>query len=289
MNSGSRLSRLNIMLAALTCVVLFCTWWMQVDYSKPNVEFLPDMKYTSAWLAFSANPHFENGRTLQRPVAGTIARGAMPLHYEATKEDAVRAGEELQNPYRVEPTDPATPGDDPATPDDDPATPDDDPDVGASPASAADEAGPSQAKTNDEQPNGAPPPPSPEVIAEQRLRQSTLRGGEVYNVFCVSCHGAAGAGDGPVAKRGFPPPASMLSGKSLQMKDGQLFHVLTYGQNSMPSFAAQLSRERRWDVINYVRDMQKSAPTPPARPSPEAEEPAAGSGALEPTPSTASE
>jgi mono/diheme cytochrome c family protein len=41
------------------------------------------------------------------------------------------------------------------------------------------------------------------------------------------------------------------------MKDGQMFHVLTYGQGNMPSFAAQLSREDRWNVILHVRMLQK--------------------------------
>jgi mono/diheme cytochrome c family protein len=43
------------------------------------------------------------------------------------------------------------------------------------------------------------------------------------------------------------------------MKDGQLFHILTYGQNSMPNFAAQLSPDRRWDVVNHLRSMQAAA------------------------------
>ena len=60
MTSNSRLSRANIVLAALTAFVLFGTWWMQVDYSRPNIEVLPDMKYTPAWLAFS------NWRTFSR-------------------------------------------------------------------------------------------------------------------------------------------------------------------------------------------------------------------------------
>ncbi len=59
-----------------------------------------------------------------------------------------------------------------------------------------------------------------------------------------------------MTKRGFPPPPSLLTGKSPQTKDGQLFHILTYGQANMPDFAAQLSPARRWDVINYIRSLQ---------------------------------
>ena len=44
------------------------------------------------------------------------------------------------------------------------------------------------------------------------------------------------------------------------MKDGQLFHILTYGQGSMADFAGQLSPEQRWDAINFVRTMQAGGP-----------------------------
>ena len=50
----------------------------------------------------------------------------------------------------------------------------------------------------------------------------------------------------------------------MKMKDGQLFHVLTYGQNNMPFYASQLSREDRWNVILYVRTMQAAATPAPA-------------------------
>ena len=208
------ISRTNLVLALLLAAVVVSTAIVRVDHSQPNLEFLPDMKYTPAWTAYAQNPNFPNGRSLQAPVPGTIARCEMPLHYAATKEDAVRAGEELLNPYEVTVT-------------------------GEAVSVEAEKT--QQAETR------------------QRRNQSVQRGGEIYRVFCISCHGPTGAGDGPVVKHGFPPPPSMLTGKSLQMKDGQLFHILTYGQSSMPSFAAQLSGGRRWDVINVIRDMQETA------------------------------
>ena len=92
------MNRTNTVLAVLLVVVVVMTAGVGVDYSKPNIEILPDMKYTPAWEAFAANPNFADGRTMQPPVPGTIARGQLPLYYTATKEDAVRAGEELVNP-----------------------------------------------------------------------------------------------------------------------------------------------------------------------------------------------
>jgi mono/diheme cytochrome c family protein len=88
------------------------------------------------------------------------------------------------------------------------------------------------------------------------------RGAFVFRTFCVPCHGGSGRGDGPVALRGYPAPASLLAEKAIHMTDGQIFHVLTFGQKNMPSYASQLSEDDRWKVILYVRSMQGKAGQP---------------------------
>jgi mono/diheme cytochrome c family protein len=85
------------------------------------------------------------------------------------------------------------------------------------------------------------------------------RGAFIYANYCQMCHGSEGRGDGPLVKRGIPLPASFLAEKPVPMKDGEMFHVLTYGQRNMPSHEAQLSREDRWKVILYVRALQQKA------------------------------
>ena len=93
------------------------------------------------------------------------------------------------------------------------------------------------------------------------------RGRFVFANFCAICHGAGGTGMGPVAQRGYPPPPSLLAEHAQKMKDGQLFHILTYGQNNMPSYASQLSRDDRWNVVLYVRTLQAMA-QPVSQPAP---------------------
>ncbi|HEV3444696.1 MAG TPA: c-type cytochrome [Gemmataceae bacterium] len=83
------------------------------------------------------------------------------------------------------------------------------------------------------------------------------RGGAVFADYCQVCHGPLGQGNGPITQRGFPPPASLLADRALQMKDGQMFHVLTYGQGNMPGFSTQLARDDRWSVILHVRMLQE--------------------------------
>jgi mono/diheme cytochrome c family protein len=66
-------------------------------------EYMPDMVRGPAFKAFAPNPVTRDGLTLQRPVAGTIARGARPFHFQKSEEEAIRAGAELTNPFQ--PTD----------------------------------------------------------------------------------------------------------------------------------------------------------------------------------------
>jgi mono/diheme cytochrome c family protein len=82
------------------------------------------------------------------------------------------------------------------------------------------------------------------------------RGYAVFSNFCTPCHGASGQGNGPVAARGFPPPPSLFAENAVRMRDGQMFHVLSFGQGNMAAYAAQISREDRWKVILYVRELQ---------------------------------
>ena len=203
-------TQLNWMLLIVLVALAGLTLAMERDSSKPNFEIMPDMAHSVPYDSFAPNPNFSDGKTLHPPIPGTIARGEQPLYYNATPEDAIRAGEELHNP-----------------------------------CSATDEA-------------------------------ALARGAKVFAVYCAPCHGGAGRGDGLVAQRGFPPPPSFHADRALTMKDGQMFHVVTYGFGNMPADAVQVSREDRWKAILHIRDLQRkeaaaaqnqaAAPAEPAAP-----------------------
>lgn len=184
---------INAVLAFLLIVIAGVSWFLRADAARPNAEFLPDMAHSARYNAFSGNMNFPDGKSLQPPPAGAIARGYMPLRYTATPEDALRAGEELINPFTE--------------------------------------------------------------------NANTLqRGAFVFANNCTPCHGTDAKGMGLVPQRGYPPPPSLLADHARNMKDGQMFHVLTFGQNNMPSHAGQLSRDDRWMAILYVRSLQRQAP-----------------------------
>jgi len=68
------------------------------DRERPGFEYMPDMAHSLPYDSFAPNPVTRDGKTLQAPVPGTIARGFLPFPYEATRADAERAGRELVNP-----------------------------------------------------------------------------------------------------------------------------------------------------------------------------------------------
>jgi len=83
------------------------------------------------------------------------------------------------------------------------------------------------------------------------------RGKFVFNTYCITCHGPAGEGDGSVVPK-FPRPPSLQSDKVRTWPDGRIYHVITMGQNLMPSYASQISPGDRWAAIHYVRVLQRS-------------------------------
>lgn len=83
------------------------------------------------------------------------------------------------------------------------------------------------------------------------------KGQKKYNTFCSPCHGYFGKGDSRLRGQ-FPAPPSLQSEKVRNWKDGDIFHVLTAGQNVMPSYTSQLTAEERWQVILYIRALQRS-------------------------------
>ena len=82
-------------------------------------------------------------------------------------------------------------------------------------------------------------------------------GREKYLTFCSPCHGNFGRGDSRLAGQ-FPNPPTLHSDKVRDWPDGSIYHVMTDGQNVMPSYAAQVSRDERWAIVHYIRVLQRA-------------------------------
>jgi mono/diheme cytochrome c family protein len=141
---------------------------------------------------FKVNPQqtstlFKDGRSMQRPVDGTVARGYMPYEYAGMPDSLVKL---LSNPVAMN-------------------------------------------------------------------EKSIERGKKQFNTYCSPCHGYFGAGDSRLNNQ-FPNPPTLHSKKVREWADGNIYHVITNGQNVMPSYAKQISRDDRWAIINYIRVLQRA-------------------------------
>jgi mono/diheme cytochrome c family protein len=113
------------------------------------------------------------------------------------------------------------------------------------------------------------------------------KGKALFEIYCLVCHGEQGKGDGPISSK-IPPPPSYRSDRVMGFAPGRIFHVITMGANKMPSYAAQLTPDERWQVVSYVRTQLQGMsdadpvvpPAPPAPPEPPAPPPPAS----DPTP-----
>jgi mono/diheme cytochrome c family protein len=78
-----------------------------------------------------------------------------------------------------------------------------------------------------------------------------------FLTFCSPCHGNTADGDSRLRGQ-FPNPPTLHSDKIRKYPDGMIYHVITNGQNAMPSYALQVTREERWAIINYIRVLQRA-------------------------------
>ncbi len=90
------------------------------------------------------------------------------------------------------------------------------------------------------------------------------RGQELYDVYCIVCHGKRGEGNGPViGPDRFPAPPSLHTKQATDYTDGTLYHIMTKGVGKMPAYAGKLDPQERWMVAQYLRALQRSmAPKP---------------------------
>jgi mono/diheme cytochrome c family protein len=88
---------------------------------------------------------------------------------------------------------------------------------------------------------------------------SIARGGRKYQRTCLPCHGTGMKGDGPVAARFMPPP-DLLGASARGRADGFIYSYIRNGGAVMPSYGAQVTAREAWDVVNYLRHMQRTSP-----------------------------
>ena len=89
--------------------------------------------------------------------------------------------------------------------------------------------------------------------------KSVERGQKIYTTYCITCHGAAGMGDGPVSMAS--PQKGPFAGvfplvTAMGRSDGYIFNLIRGGGLRMPNYN-RIPPEDRWHLVNYVRYLQR--------------------------------
>ena len=85
-------------------------------------------------------------------------------------------------------------------------------------------------------------------------KADSLEAGRLFNINCAVCHGPKAENSGPLAPK--IGGVKSIVAMSPTYSDGRIFHVMTYGQKNMGSYASQLSREQRWRIVQYIRSLE---------------------------------
>lgn len=87
---------------------------------------------------------------------------------------------------------------------------------------------------------------------------SLARGAALYETHCAQCHGARGAGDGPLAAPLDPPPADLTDVALRGTSPVEFFRKINVGVagTAMPGFADALGLDDRWSLALYTSLMR---------------------------------
>lgn len=84
---------------------------------------------------------------------------------------------------------------------------------------------------------------------------SLEKGKKMYAIYCISCHGKKGDGNGYLSQAekfiGIP------SYKDREITEGSIYHVIMHGKNLMGSHASQLTHKERWQIVQYVGKLRE--------------------------------
>lgn len=98
---------------------------------------------------------------------------------------------------------------------------------------------------------------------QDRVRELIDRGQERFDIYCATCHGLVGDGNGMTSLRAIEreepiSPTSLHVPAVRGQPVGKLFDTIGNGTGRMPGYAAQIPVEDRWAIVLYARALQRS-------------------------------
>ena len=78
-----------------------------------------------------------------------------------------------------------------------------------------------------------------------------------YNIHCAACHTRTGNGTKSIISQNGWVVSNILDDVTYQKTDNELYSIVDIGIRSMPGYGKKLSSEEMWEIVMYVRSLQK--------------------------------
>lgn len=231
------------------CIAMLPPLWIwsgtNAPTTIPRISFFKDMESQAKFKAQSTTDLFADGRAMRTAVPYTIARGGLKeniqLHYGVNDLESLTGASmasilpESDTPFRL--------------------------------ISDSEETDSERASEE-----GAGPAAEQEINADWVTEfpidvtdEAMQHGRERFDIYCATCHGMGGDGDGLVTKRAmdlaqgtWTQPTSLHAEAVTSQPIGKLYHTVTNGVRMMPGYRAQISVEDRWAIVLYLQALQRS-------------------------------
>lgn len=89
-------------------------------------------------------------------------------------------------------------------------------------------------------------------------REMMERGRERYQIHCAACHGGTGNGLGVTTNYGMVGVPNFHTERLREMPEGEIYEVIVNGRGLMGAYGSQISVEDRWNIIAYMRALQRA-------------------------------
>ena len=110
--------------------------------------------------------------------------------------------------------------------------------------------------------------PKNTIIYKSDNRQKSLRnlditydfvknGQKNYNIHCAACHTRTGNGTKSIISQNGWVVSNILEDTTYQKSNEELYSIVDIGIRSMPGYGKKLSSEEMWEIVMYVRSLQK--------------------------------
>lgn len=212
--------------------------------SQPRLSIWWDMDYQKKLKTQTATEQFADGRAMRVQVPGTVARGTLAesVEYQYGQSPSGGTAQGGQRGVRFVNFQTGGEGGDGAAP-------------------AAEERDEDLLDDHD----WVDKFPLEQMTKDATLDEVMHRGQARFNIYCATCHGQEGYGDGLITERALSlnqgtwvKPLSLHDASVAEQPVGKIFSTISNGRRKMPGYRQQIPTKDRWAIALYVQALQRS-------------------------------